>query len=73
VISDIRMPEIDGFAVLQHARRRSPHMACMLLSGAYDTATLPDDLASTVEIVNKPCSGKVLKAAVDGLLAAKLA
>lgn len=45
VVSDARMPEVDGEAVLQHARSAQPHAARIILSGQ-------TDVRSTKRLVN---------------------
>lgn len=45
VVSDSRMPEVDGEAVLQHARSAQPHAARIILSGQ-------TDVRSTKRLVN---------------------
>ena len=70
VISDMRMPSMNGVELLREIRKRSPKTVRMILTGFAD-------LESTIEAVNegnifrflsKPCSPDVLQTAIrDGL------
>ena len=70
VVSDMRMPSMNGIELLKQIRRRSKNTVRMLLTGFAD-------LESTIEAVNegsifrflsKPCPQKVLEKAIrDGL------
>ena len=70
VISDMRMPDMNGIELLREIRQRSPQTVRMMLTGFAD-------LKSTIEAVNegnifrflsKPCAADVLKNAIrDGL------
>lgn len=71
VISDMRMPDMDGAAFLQQVRLSAPEVVRMILAG-------PADLASAIAAVNegqifrfltKPCSPPALLAAVDAAVA----
>lgn len=39
VITDVNMPELDGFALLQLIRKRSPSMPVIVMTGYYDIYT----------------------------------
>jgi len=67
VISDMRMPQIDGLAFLRQVRRLCPETVCMILTGA-------DEQSPAVQAVNdgyifrflkKPCSKEALTQAID--------
>src|SRR4051794_40788905 len=44
VISDMRMPELDGVGLLEELRRRYPDMSVIMLTGMTETTTAVDCL-----------------------------
>lgn len=71
VVSDMRMPNMDGAQFLTRARKADPDMVAMILSGQAD-------LDSTIQVVNdaglfgfltKPCPTETLTNAIDRALA----
>lgn len=52
VVSDVRMPRLDGYSLALQARRTWPEIEFLLMTG-YSEATRPAELAS-VEVLNKP-------------------
>jgi PAS domain S-box-containing protein len=72
VITDLDMPEVDGWAVAGAAKSRSPSTRVVMLTGwAGDLS--PEDLARRgVDVVlGKPCSRADLDTAIGGLLASR--
>lgn len=70
VISDFRMPGMDGVAFLASALEKSPDTARILLTGYADveTATRAVNEGNIFRLLTKPCSGAVLaKAIMDAL------
>ncbi|MFH2052048.1 MAG: HD domain-containing phosphohydrolase [bacterium] len=67
VVSDMKMPEMNGATFLRHARRISPQTARILLTGFAEL----DNVVSAVNegfifrFLAKPCSSSALKAAID--------
>lgn len=64
VISDMRMPHIDGAALFQILRNESPSTGRILLSGSDCEAMLGE----IDELLAKPCSASVLRAAIERAL-----
>jgi putative nucleotidyltransferase with HDIG domain len=65
VVSDMRMPEIDGVALLTAAQRHFPQMVRFILSGYSEKTTLLRSVGSTHQFLSKPCDSEVLKSAVN--------
>ena len=65
IVSDMRMPELDGMGLLQEVRRLHPDTAVILLSGATDTATAVECLhRGAADFLVKPVSLDELQARV---------
>lgn len=55
VVSDIRMPEMDGIAMAKAAASRYPGLKIILITGYADQRERPEDLAgAVVDVVQKP-------------------
>jgi DNA-binding NtrC family response regulator len=65
VISDLRMPEMDGLDLLQHARERWPGVPVILLS-------VVEDVATVVEAVQRGASNYILKPATPATILAAI-
>ncbi|HEX6643764.1 MAG TPA: HD domain-containing phosphohydrolase [Gemmatimonadales bacterium] len=65
IVSDMRMPEMDGMGLLLEVRRLHPDTAVILLSGATDTATAVECLhRGAADFLVKPVSFDELQARV---------
>jgi DNA-binding NarL/FixJ family response regulator len=65
VVSDMRMPGMDGATLLNHIRDRFPSTARIVLSG-YSDAQLSAHAASVAHrCLSKPCSASDLHAAIE--------
>jgi HD-like signal output (HDOD) protein/CheY-like chemotaxis protein len=65
VISDLRMPGMDGATLLSHIRERFPNTARIALSG-YSEAGLAANAASLAHrFLAKPCSASELRTAIE--------
>jgi len=65
LLSDIQLPDLDGFELLAEARRRSPDTAVLLLSRTSDSATAVECLHyGAADIMLKPVSIRELRARV---------
>lgn len=62
VVSDMRMPGLDGLAVIREVKRRSPRTARIILSGVVDQKEIAESLRETHQFMQKPFRPKALKA-----------
>jgi len=63
VLSDIRMPDVDGFDLLRVLRHRSPSLPIILMSGL--AVTSDDIVPSGATILMKPFSANELQEAIE--------
>jgi CheY-like chemotaxis protein len=69
VVTDLRMPHLDGWDVLESARAIPPGMPVIMMTGATEDEDLERARAQGVRLVSKPCDLSELKAAVRDSLA----
>lgn len=62
VISDVRMPDVDGFDLVRVLRHRFPNLPCILLTGAILTSE--DVIPPEALILRKPVPIETLKQAM---------
>ncbi|MFQ5649735.1 MAG: response regulator [bacterium] len=55
IVSDMRMPEMDGAELLQEVSRRYPHMVRIILSGQADKEAIIKSVQPTHQYLAKPC------------------
>ena len=60
IVSDMRMPGMDGAELLTEVMRRHPHMVRIVLSGQAEQATILRSIGSTHQYLWKPCDPEVL-------------
>ncbi len=65
VVSDMRMPQLDGAQLFRILRAESPRTARIMLSGSDCESALAD----IDELLAKPCPPSVLRAAIERALA----
>jgi putative nucleotidyltransferase with HDIG domain len=65
VVSDMRMPVMDGAALLGHIRDEDPSTIRMILSGFSDRTAIVRALPVAHQFFNKPCDLAELAAAID--------
>jgi HD-like signal output (HDOD) protein/ActR/RegA family two-component response regulator len=69
LISDMRMPEVDGAALLAETARRHPGTIRFILSGQSSKESLFRAVGPCHQYLSKPCEGKVLEERVENALA----
>ena len=67
IVSDIRLPKLDGFSVARSARQLRPRLGLLFLTG-YVRAQPPEELAPSV-IIRKPFDPDNLVRQVTAMLA----
>ena len=69
VVSDVRMPRIDGFELLDHIRLRFPDVPVVLMTGCMDEAMEQKALAGGARVMlEKPVASEdLIVAVVSGL------
>jgi HD-like signal output (HDOD) protein/CheY-like chemotaxis protein len=68
VVSDVRMPGMDGPELLERVRQRWPGTVRMILSGHSDREFVYRSIKPAHQFLSKPCSPQELKAAIDRVL-----
>jgi HD-like signal output (HDOD) protein/CheY-like chemotaxis protein len=69
VVSDMRMPGMDGATLLGHIRDRFPNTARMILSGFSDAALATRAVSVAHRFLAKPCVASELHAAIERVCA----
>ena len=70
VVTDLRMPEMDGIQLIKHLREIDPELAFIILTGNSDTGTL-EYIASAGKIFKtlyKPCTTKEIQTSIEDAL-----
>lgn len=73
IVTDMRMPEIDGVQLLEAVRKQHPHMVRIVLSGQSDQEMVLRSIGPVHQYLSKPCDLGLLKAAVSRSRALRLA
>ena len=74
LLTDIRMPVMDGIALALSAARDFPDLTILLMTGYADQRERASNLEALIhDVVTKPFSLAEIRAAVDGALEAGLA
>lgn len=68
VVTDMRMPGMDGAALLAEVRKRHPDTVRFVLTGQSDSETVYRSIGEAHQFLTKPCKPSVLKEAVDRAL-----
>jgi DNA-binding NtrC family response regulator len=68
IVTDFRMPEMDGGQLLTVVRERWPHTARLMLSGYSGLQELLTTGGLAHEYLNKPCSSEDLEDAIERAL-----
>lgn len=65
IISDMRMPGMDGAELMQQVLKRFPHVIRIMLSGDSDQNRILRSVVPTHQFLLKPCDAATLKHTVD--------
>ena len=66
VLTDIKMPGIDGLAVLQQIKQTAPQTAVIVITGHGDSALAEEAVAlDAVDFISKPIKKEALDAALE--------
>jgi CheY-like chemotaxis protein len=65
VVSDFRMPQIDGVAVLNQARASCPMTVQIMLSGDAEAPAMSRAVPDLHRLIRKPCDGVTLRQAIE--------
>ncbi len=65
VVSDMRMPGMDGAALLSHVREHFPQMVRIVLSGHTELSTALRVVPVAHQFLAKPCDAQTLRVAVE--------
>jgi HD-like signal output (HDOD) protein/CheY-like chemotaxis protein len=65
VVSDMRMPEIDGAALLNTIKDECPSTVRIMLSGYANRETIVRALPALHQLLSKPCNARTLRAALE--------
>lgn len=65
VISDMRMPVVDGAMLLTHVKNLFPDAARLILSGYSDVAAAKRSIPVAHRVLAKPCDGVELEATIE--------
>ncbi|WP_158269629.1 response regulator [Desulfonatronum sp. SC1] len=69
VVSDMRMPGMDGVRLLTEVKKRYPHAARLALSGHMDERMIMDSTKVAHQYLTKPCNAEKLVDVIQRLLA----
>jgi HD-like signal output (HDOD) protein/ActR/RegA family two-component response regulator len=64
LISDMRMPGMDGYQLLDKVRQLHPHMVRIILSGYSDREMILKSVRSAHQFLAKPCEAEMVKSTV---------
>jgi HD-like signal output (HDOD) protein len=65
IISDMKMPGMDGPTLLQTVQERYPNVARIVLSGQADRAAVLRSVPVTHQFLSKPCDATVLRGVIE--------
>ncbi|MGQ9688779.1 MAG: HDOD domain-containing protein [Desulfobaccales bacterium] len=65
VVSDMRMPGMDGAELLQTVKERYPHVIRIILSGQSDRRKVFETVKVAHQYLSKPCDDATLKATIE--------
>ncbi|GJL67264.1 MAG: signal transduction protein [Nitrospirales bacterium] len=65
IISDVKMPGMDGVQLLTEVRTQYPHMTRLLLTGQAEEETILKAVGPAHQFLSKPCDAEVLKTTIS--------
>lgn len=65
IVSDMRMPGMDGVQLLTEVQRRYPHIMRIILSGHSDKEFVLKSVKTVHQYLSKPCEPETLKAVIN--------
>lgn len=67
IVSDMKMPQMNGVELITHIKQRWQNLACIILTGNQDEATITtaSEVARVDKLLHKPCPRKELIEAID--------
>jgi HD-like signal output (HDOD) protein len=65
VVSDVRMPSMNGVELLNEIKNQHPHTVRLLLSGQADTAAIMNAIGPAHQYLSKPCDPELLKSTIS--------
>ena len=69
IVSDLRMPEMDGGRLLAEVKKQHPHVVRIILSGQLDQEMTLKSVRLAHQSLSKPCDAEVLKHTLAKLFA----
>ena len=69
IVSDLRMPEMDGGRLLAEVKKQHPHVVRIVLSGQLDQEMTLKSVRLAHQSLSKPCDAEVLKHTLAKLFA----
>ena len=65
LVTDIRMPKVDGIAVLQYAKTKHPHIIRLAFSGQTDLESMIRSACLAHQFLAKPCGVEMLREVIN--------
>ena len=69
IISDMKMPKMDGSELLAKVKQHHPHMVRLILSGHVEQETTIQSIQFAHQCLSKPCDAEILKQTLAKLFA----
>lgn len=65
IITDMRMPQMDGAQLLTEVKKQYPHMVRIVLSGHTDKDMILKSVQQAHQYLSKPCDAETLKSTIS--------